>query len=105
MAELMCIRQAERDGIRLGLEFLKTEKWRREFRRQAVLADALLRQYGEDALVAALETAEGTQIYTLAAKKLLAHIIGEFARPKAPSGPRPPMSTSNLKSRLRELDA
>lgn len=80
LAELMCMRQAKKNGERLSLGFWNTDRWRKTYKLQIIKANALLRVFSEKALVASLHTKKGEAIWSLHWKNLAELVIIEEDR-------------------------
>lgn len=80
LAELMCIRQAKKNGERLGPGFWNTDRWRKTYKLQIIKANALLRVFSERALVASLHTKKGELIWSLHWRDLAELVIIEENR-------------------------
>jgi|TARA_R110002051_G_scaffold268832_2_gene328888 hypothetical protein len=66
IAELMCQRMAENSNEgSLAYKFWNTEKWKGTFTQQVVLANRLLKNYDERAVIRALRSKRGSKIYSL----------------------------------------
>lgn len=66
IAELMCQRMAENSNEgSLAYKFWNTEKWKSTFTQQVVLANRLLKNYDERAVIRALRSKRGSKIYSL----------------------------------------
>jgi hypothetical protein len=131
LAETMCDRLAQKDRVELPERFWLSGSWGREYRLQTVHASRLLKEFSTEALLAALRTTRGRQVYSLGLKSVLVPLIRDEqtrldnkakaaevmarATPKTPLtesngqvptaiGPRPPIiSKDNILSRLRDL--
>jgi len=75
LAENMCARLARRDRVELHERFWKSARWEKEFRLQTVHAAKLLKDYSMEAIIAALQTTRGKQVYSLGLKSVLVPII------------------------------
>jgi hypothetical protein len=124
LAEGVCARQARRDRIKLPNHFWASSKrWADEFLRQTVHATRLLTEFSAEAIVGALRTRRGRQIYSLGRRAALVPLVRieqeRLHRPKAvekahaesrprPAGaerPRPLFITQkSTLEKLRELD-
>lgn len=66
IAELMCQRMAENSNEgSLAYKFWNTEKWKNTFTQQVVLANRLLKNHDERAVIRALRSRRGSKIYSL----------------------------------------
>tara|TARA_R110002020_G_scaffold846_5_gene4201 strand:+ start:1320 stop:1760 length:441 start_codon:yes stop_codon:yes gene_type:complete len=66
IAEIVCQRQAEKDNIGTpAYKFWNTEKWKKSYTHQIILANRLVKKYDERAIVKALKGARGKSIYSL----------------------------------------
>jgi hypothetical protein len=127
LAENMVARLATRDKYQLPDRFwAKSDRWGREFKRQAMEAATLLKEFSIQALIAALNTTRGKQMYSFGAKKTLLPLIRDEQRriddrraaaairaaaepkPEAPAetpkdvGPRPTQGRPNTLDKLRD---
>ena len=75
IAETMCARLAQRDRVELRERFWLSERWGREYRLQTVHASRLLKEFSTEALMAALRTTRGRQVYSLGLKAILVPLI------------------------------
>jgi hypothetical protein len=126
LAEGMCARQARRDRVRFDRTFWRSPMWNREYRRQMEFANDLLKKFAVvEAIVAALRTEKGRQVYSLGLRSVLVPLIKQVeqersvaeakvkargvVREPAPAvadaePPRPPfVLRGSLLSKLREL--
>jgi hypothetical protein len=67
LAENMLDRQARRRGVDLPVQFWKDKSLAKEFAKQIILANALLKLYSVEAIIKALRTTQGRKIYSFAA--------------------------------------
>jgi hypothetical protein len=123
----MVARLATRDKYQLPDRFWsKSDRWGREFKRQAMEAAELLKGFSIQAVIAALNTTRGKQLYSFGAKKVLLPLIRDEQRriddkraaaaiqaaaepkPEAPAGapkdvgPRPALGRPTLFDKLRD---
>lgn len=75
LAENMVARLATRDKVQLPDYFWKEPAWEKEFIRQSAAAASLLKEYSIEAIIAALRTTRGKQLYSLGAKAQLVPLI------------------------------
>lgn len=80
LAELMCSRQAARNGEKIYPGFWNSERWRKTYKLQIIKANALLRVFSDRAIVAALNTKRGEVIWSLYWKDFAELIIIEEDR-------------------------
>ena len=74
LAEHMCSRKAISTGAYLGDKFWNKEIWKLEYAHQVRQANALLKVYSWEAILAALNTKQGQRAYSLAGKWLHPYI-------------------------------
>jgi hypothetical protein len=118
LAESMCRRKAAKDGKELPQRFWELLVWNREFALQARHAAGLLKLYSYDAIVRALRSTKGKNIFSLGAPFLDPLVqaeqlkldreakSGPAQQPPAPSGPtqaRPAFEKKTTKSKLKDL--
>lgn len=70
LAELMCERQARSKGQEIPAKFWNLPTWKRTFLVQVRFAHGLFKSYDVQAVLRALESSEGKNIYSLNAKWL-----------------------------------
>lgn len=125
LAEIMCARQAMKDGRELPLYFWKVPEWEKNFKRQIREANGILKLFSASAVFAALKTRDGRKIVSLGApwlddlckseqQKLDRHAAAaadEQAPNPTPEPPadlpstRPPfVKKRSTASKLREMD-
>jgi hypothetical protein len=76
LAENMCDRIARRDRVQLTDHFwLGSKAWDKEFCLQTVHASVLLRKFQVEAILAALRTTRGKNLYSLGLKSVLIPLI------------------------------
>jgi hypothetical protein len=81
LAENMVARLATRDRYQLPDRFwLKSDRWACEFKVQAVHAGKLLAEFGIEAVIAALRTTRGKQLYSLGARARLLPLVRDEQR-------------------------
>jgi hypothetical protein len=81
LAENMVARLATRDKFQLPDRFwAKSDKWAREFKVQAIHAAKLLAEFGIEAIIAALRTTRGKQLYSLGARARLLPLVRDEQR-------------------------
>ena len=68
LAENMVARQAKKDGTDLPIKFWEIERWKRIFLLQVRHATSLLKLYDINAIIKALRSKRGKNIYSLGAK-------------------------------------
>lgn len=103
LAEIMCVRLAAKDGITLSNKFWEQPFWKREFKKQILAANALLRRYEIRAILNAINSYK--TVYSLHAKwldpkiqqaQLEIDISRELAKgPDEELAPVKPVSTDN----------
>ena len=66
IAEIVCQRQAEKDNVGTpAYKFWNTEKWKKSYTHQIILANRLVKEYDERAIIKALNSGRGRSIYSL----------------------------------------
>ena len=71
IAEMVCLRKAERENVgRPAYALWNTQKWKKEFQSQVTKAYALLKKYHEKAIINALNSYKGKNVYSLRVKWL-----------------------------------
>ena len=71
IAEMVCLRKAEKERTgRQGDDFWNTPKWKKEFQSQVTKAYGLLKKYSDKAIINALNSQKGKNIYSLRVKFL-----------------------------------
>lgn len=119
IAEIVCQRQAEKDNVGTpAYKFWNTEKWKKSYTHQIILANRLVKKYDERAIVKALKSARGKSIYSLRFPGLEDLIKKEQETLKRSddtesidikdidtnSKPRKPFGNKSPFSKLRDLD-
>lgn len=78
IVEIIIARQAQKENIVLSDKFWKnSNRWKRNFKTQILLANSLLKIYSVEAIINALKTFQGKKIYSLSAPWLDAIIRDE----------------------------
>ena len=118
IAEIVCQRQAEKDNVGTpAYKFWNTEKWKKSYTHQIILANRLVNKHDERAIIKALNSNRGKSIYSLRfpgledlikkeedflkrsdSKDSVIKKVDNSHKPRKPFG-----SKSNL-SKLRDLD-
>lgn len=71
IAELMCQRMAEKENAgSLAYKFWNTDKWKAAYKHQLVLANRLVKKHDERAIIKALKSGRGRNIFSLRFPKL-----------------------------------
>jgi len=71
IAEMVCLREAEKENVgRPAYALWNTEKWKKKFLSQVTKAYMLLKKYSERAIINALNSSQGKNIYSLRVKFL-----------------------------------
>ncbi len=71
IAELMCQRMAEKENKgSLAYKFWNTDKWKNAYKHQLVLANRLVKKHDERAIIKALQSNRGRNIFSLRFPKL-----------------------------------
>ena len=71
IAEMVCLRKAEKENVgRPAYALWNTEKWKKEFQSQVTKAYQLLKKYHEKAIINALNSYKGKNVYSLRVKWL-----------------------------------
>ena len=119
IAEIVCQRQAEKDNVGTpAYKFWNTEKWKKSYTHQIILANRLVKKHDERAIIKALNSGRGKSIYSLRFPGLEDLIIKEeqvLQRSDAQdpisvedietdSKPRKPFGSKSAISKLRDLD-
>jgi|LULG01.1.fsa_nt_gb hypothetical protein len=66
IAEMMCQRMAENSNEgSLAYKFWNTDKWKKTYTHQIILANRLVEDYDERAVIKALKSSRGCKIYSL----------------------------------------
>ncbi len=66
IAEIVCQRQAEKDNVGTpAYKFWNTDKWKKSYTHQIILANRLVKKHDERAIIKALKSARGKSIYSL----------------------------------------
>lgn len=81
VTELVCEKKAQQDGGELPIKFWDLKEWRSFYRYQITLASSLIRQYGEDSVIAALRDSRSYKTYSLRSS-FLKSIIEEYKSQK-----------------------
>lgn len=119
IAEFICERIAKRNKLDLHYRFWVNEEWEKVYKGQLTAAYKLLKQYEPKAVLNALNSKEGSKIYSLRAPHLPAmidkeqKILSSLPEPKAKNIERNILDKgrsdrsskkSNILDKLRELD-
>lgn len=119
IAEIVCQRQAEKDNVGTpAYKFWNTEKWKKSYTHQIILANRLVKEYDERAIIKALNSGRGRSIYSLRFPGLEDMIVKEQLALKRSDGeesikledidtnskPRKPFGKKSGMSKLRDLD-
>ena len=119
IAEIVCQRQAEKDNVGTpAYKFWNTEKWRKSYTHQIILANRLVKKHDERAIIKALNSGRGKSIYSLRFPGLEDLIIKEeqilhrsvaqdsisVEDIETDSKPRKPFGSKSAISKLRDLD-
>jgi hypothetical protein len=67
ITELICEKKAQQDGKELPIKFWEIKEWRSFYRYQITLATSLVKEYGEEAVIAALRDRRCYKTYSLRA--------------------------------------
>jgi hypothetical protein len=67
ITELICEKKAQQDGKELPVKFWEIKEWRSFYRYQITLATSLVKEYGEEAVIAALKDRRCYKTYSLRA--------------------------------------
>ena len=71
IAEMVCLREAEKQRVgRPAYALWNTDKWQKKFKSQVTKAYALLKKYSDKAIINALNSYKGKNIYSLRVKFL-----------------------------------
>ena len=71
IAEMVCLREAEKERVgRPAYALWNTERWQKQFKSQVTKAYQLLKKYGEKAIINALNSYKGKNVYSLRVKFL-----------------------------------
>ncbi len=71
IAEMVCLREAEKENVgRPAYALWNTEKWKKKFQSQVTKAYQLLKKFNEKAIINALNSRKGKNIYSLRVKFL-----------------------------------
>jgi len=81
ITELICEKMAQRDKKDLPMKFWEIKEWRKYFKYQITLANKLIKEHGEEIVIAALKDERCWSTYSLRAPRLQ-EIIEEKARAK-----------------------
>lgn len=114
LAEFVCRRRAEREGVTLAARFWVLPRWRRLFTSQVVMAHRLLGQYPAGVIFRVLRSAGGLSCHSLGApflREMLCKASAQALQPTAsparlsavPPCPRGVVGFSIL-DKLRQLD-
>ena len=77
IAEMVCLREAEKQNVgRPAYALWNTEKWKKKFQSQVTKAYQLLKKFSEKAIINALNSFKGRNIYSLRVK-FLPDLIGK----------------------------
>lgn len=77
LAEIMCLRQAKKKGIRLADKFWNEPVWRMPYKTQLIAAHKLLKVYSPQAIINAVSRKEIYWVYSLHYKGLIQFILEE----------------------------
>ena len=120
IAELCCLRQAEKENVgRPAYALWNTEKWQKEFKKQIISASKLLKKYDEKAILNALNSSRGRRIFSVSPKWV--HEIIEEEQKKLDkinsreikevqyedhtlSKPKKPFGKKSILSKFKDLD-
>ncbi len=80
LTENMCDRSAKRSGVTLPDKFWEKEQWKSSFSSQVRYAASLLSKYSVQAIIAALRTPQGKNVFSLSANWLEPLIHNEQKR-------------------------
>lgn len=80
IVEMMCIRNAQSKNQKLEPGFWNKDSWRKFYKLQIIKANALLRAFSQQAILAALNSKKGEKIWSLYWKDLPELIIIEEER-------------------------
>ena len=71
IAEMVCLREAEKQRVgRPAYALWNTDKWQKKFKSQVTKAYGLLKKYSDKAIINALNSYKGKNIYSLRVKFL-----------------------------------
>ena len=71
IAEMVCLREAEKQRVgRPAYALWNTDKWQKKFKSQVTKAYGLLKKYSDKAIINALNSQKGKNIYSLRVKFL-----------------------------------
>ena len=71
IAEMVCLREAEQQRVgRPAYALWNTEKWQKKFKSQVTKAYTLLKKYSDKAIINALNSYKGKNVYSLRVKFL-----------------------------------
>ena len=71
IAEMVCLREAEKQRVgRPAYALWNTDKWQKKFKSQVTKAYTLLKKYSDKAIINALNSYKGKNIYSLRVKLL-----------------------------------
>lgn len=118
ITELILTRQASLGKDKLGHKFWNKEPWKTRFRVLIFQVNGFVRLYGEEVIIAVLNSKEGERIYSLKHDWVSTLFDKEVERRKVieenmkvveaqdntESKPRQPFGQKNVKSKLRELE-
>lgn len=66
IAEMVCLREAEKERVgRPAYALWNTERWQKKFKSQVTKAYQLLKKYSDKAIISALNSYKGKNIYSL----------------------------------------
>jgi hypothetical protein len=70
LVEVVCQNKAKRDSVDLPIKFWELPDWKNYFRWQSKMANELVKEFGEEAVISALKDKRGSYIYSLNAPKV-----------------------------------
>lgn len=70
ITELICEKKAQREKKELPIKFWEIKEWRSYFKYQITLANKLIKEFGEEAVIAALKDSRCWSTYSLRAPRL-----------------------------------
>jgi hypothetical protein len=77
VTEVICEKKAQQDGKELPLKFWELEEWLKYYKYQIMLANQLIKKYGEHAVIAALMDKRSWKTFSLRSKFLI-KVIEEY---------------------------
>jgi hypothetical protein len=80
IAEIMCVRKAQKKGINLPYKFWNIDEYRKEYRQQIIAANAILKLYSPLAVLGALKRKDCQWQFSLRANGLPDAIAEEQKR-------------------------